>query len=77
MVKTKFLYAAILMMIPFLGITQDMINDMQKIMIRNVTVIDQAGKTGDVVVSILIDQRWLYFVQTLPQATTKANKYRV
>ncbi|MEP0131784.1 MAG: porin [Eudoraea sp.] len=73
MVKTKFLYAAILMMIPFFGITQDMINDMQKIMIRNVTVIDQAGKTGDVVVSILIDQKKLVMVTQDKIAMTKAD----
>jgi len=73
MVKTKFLYTAILMMIPFFGITQDMINDMQKIMIRNVTVIDQAGKTGDVVVSILIDQKKLVMVTQDKIAMTKAD----
>ena len=62
MLKTKFLYTAILMMIPFLGISQDMINDMQKILIRNVTVIDQSKATEDMVVSILIKQKKLDLV---------------
>ena len=73
MLKTKFLYTAILMMIPFFGITQDMINDMQKIMIRNVTVIDQAGNTKDVVVSMLIDQKKLVMVTQDKIALTKAD----
>ena len=62
MLKTKLFYTAVLMMVPFFGITQDLINDMQKIMIRNVTVIDQSGKTEDVVVSILIKQKKLDIV---------------
>ena len=73
MLKTKFLYTAILMMIPFLGITHDMINEMQKIMIRNVTVIDQAGSSKDVVVSILIDQKKLVMVTQDKIALTKAD----
>ena len=73
MLRTKFLYTAILLMIPFLGITQDMINDMQKIMIRNVTVIDQAGNAEDVVVSILIDQKKLVLVTQDKIALTKAD----
>ncbi|MDX5584295.1 MAG: porin, partial [Aureibaculum sp.] len=60
-------------LVPFLGITQDMINDMQKIMIRNVTVIDQTGKTEDVVVSILIDQKKLVLVTKDKVALTKAD----
>jgi len=62
MLKTKFLYIAILMMIPFLVISQDMINDLQNILIRNVTVIDQAGASQDVVVSILIRDKKLKLV---------------
>lgn len=73
MLKTKFLYTAILMMIPFLGITQDMINDMQKILIRNVTVIDQTGKSGDVVVSMVIDQKKLELVTQDKIAMTEAD----
>jgi len=62
MLKLKSLYTAILMMIPFLGITQDLINEMQKILVRNVTVIDQAGNSEDVVVSILIKQKELELI---------------
>ncbi|MDX2503531.1 MAG: porin, partial [Gammaproteobacteria bacterium] len=43
------------------------------IMIRNVTVIDQAGKAGDVVVSILIDQKKLELVTQDKIALTKAD----
>jgi len=46
MIKAKFLCIAILIIVPFFGITKDMINDMQKIMIRIVTVIDQGRETG-------------------------------
>jgi len=73
MLKTKFLYTAILMMIPFLGMSQDLINDMQKIMIRNVTVIDQTGKTEDVVISMLIDQKKLELVSQDMIAMTEAD----
>ncbi|MDX2503078.1 MAG: porin [Gammaproteobacteria bacterium] len=73
MIKTKFLNIAILMMIPFLAMSQDRINEMQKIIIRNVTVIDQTGKTGDVVVSILIDQKKLELVTQDKIALTKAD----
>ena len=62
MLKTKFLYAAILIMVPFFGITQDMINDLENILIRNVTVIDQERKSEDVVVSILIRDKKLKLV---------------
>jgi len=58
----KILYTIILFVLPFFGIAQDAINDMQKILIRNVTVIDQSGKTADVVVSILIKQKKLELV---------------
>ena len=62
MSKTKFLYTAILMMIPFWGISQEMVNDLQNILIRNVTVIDQNRRTEDVLVSILIKNKILELV---------------
>ena len=73
MLKTKLFYTAVLMLVPFFGITQDVINDMQKIMIRNVTVIDQSGKTEDVVVSILIKQKKLDIVTQDNIPVTKAD----
>ncbi len=39
-----------------------MVNDLQNIMIRNVTMIDPAGKTEDVVVRILLNQKKLKLV---------------
>jgi phosphate-selective porin OprO/OprP len=62
MIKTKLFHAAILMMIPFWGLSQELITDMQNILIRNVTVIDQTGKTEDEVVSILIRDKKLKLV---------------
>ncbi|MGB5385892.1 MAG: porin [Eudoraea sp.] len=50
------------MMLPFFGITQDVIIDLENILIRNVTVIDQERKSEDVVVSILIKQGKLNLV---------------
>ncbi|MGB5430547.1 MAG: hypothetical protein WBM94_12805, partial [Eudoraea sp.] len=50
------------MMLPFFGITQDAIIDLENILIRNVTVIDQERKSEDVVVSILIKQGKLNLV---------------
>lgn len=73
MLKAKLFYTAVLMLVPFFGITQDVINTMQKIMIRNVTVIDQSGKTEDVVVSILIKQKKLVLVTQDKIALTKAD----
>ena len=52
----------ILMMIPFWGMTQDIPDGLQNILIRNVTVIDQTGKTEDVIVSILIKKKKLELV---------------
>ena len=49
-------------MFPFEGISQDVINDLQNILISNVTVIDQAGTSEDVVVSILIRAKKLKLV---------------
>ena len=62
MLKLKFFCTTLLIVLPILGISQDVINDMQNIMIRNVTVIDQTGKTEDVVVNILIKQKKLELV---------------
>jgi len=57
MFKNTFLCIAILILIPPSGFAQDILNDAEKILIRNVTVIDQAKATEDVVVSILIEQK--------------------
>ena len=73
MFKTKFFYAAILMMIPFLGFSQDLINVLQNIMIRNVTVIDQTGKKEDVVVSMLIKQKKLELITQDKITVTEAD----
>jgi len=62
MLKTKFLYTVILMMLPLLGMSQEKTNDVEKILIRNVTVIDQSGKIEDIVVNVLIKQKKLNFV---------------
>ena len=73
MLKTKFLYIAILILLPFLGLCQDMINDMQSILIRNITVIDLGGETKDVVVSILIKDKKLVLVTQDKIAISKAD----
>ena len=62
MLKTKFLCATMLILLPFLGVTQDLISDMQNILIRNVMVIDQTAQTEDLVVSILIWEKKLKLV---------------
>ena len=62
MIRPKFLFITMLMMLPFFGITQDVIIDSENILIRNVTVIDQERKSEDVVVSILIKQGKLNLV---------------
>ena len=62
MIRPKFLFITMLMMLPFFGITQDVIIDLENILIRNVTVIDQERKSEDVVVSILIKQGKLNLV---------------
>lgn len=49
------------MLLPFLGIAQNL-DDMQKIIIRNVVVIDQSKKTEDIVVNILIKQKKLQLI---------------
>lgn len=73
MIKTKLFPAVILIMIPFWGMTQELITDMQNILIRNVTVIDQTGKTDDVVVSIFIKQKKLELVTKDKIELTKAD----
>lgn len=73
MLKTKFLYTAILMMIPILAVAQDMISDMQNILIRNITVIDLSGETKDAVVSILIEKKKLELVSQDKIALNKAD----
>ena len=62
MLKSKILCTAILILVPLLGISQDIMVDMQNILIRNVTVIDQTKSTEDLVVSILIKNRKLELV---------------
>ena len=58
----KTICTMVLMMIPFLGNTQNINDDIQNILIRNVTVMDQSGNTEDVVVSILIQDKKLKLV---------------
>ena len=71
-VKLKAFCIAFLIVLPVLGNAQEMINDMEKILIRNVTVIDQTGKTGDVVVNILMKGKKLELVTQDKIALTKA-----
>mgnify|MGYP001815004677 CR=1 FL=1 len=52
----------VLMMIPFYGNTQNLNDGIQNILIRNVTVMDQAGNSEEVVVSILIRDKKLKLV---------------
>ncbi len=73
MIQLKFLCTVILIVLPIFGMAQDMINDMQKIMIRNITVIDQSGKTEDVIVSILIKQKKLDIVTQDNISVSKAD----
>lgn len=73
MCKTKFLSTAILMMISFLGISQDIVNDMQKIIVRNVTVIDRTGNSEDMLVTILINEKILELVTMDKIALTDAD----
>ena len=62
MLKTKIICTAILIMFPLFGFAQDILKDFEKILIRNVTVIDQSQQTEDVVVSILIEQKELELI---------------
>ena len=62
MLKTIITCTVILIMAPIFGFAQDMINNFEKILIRNVTVIDQSQQTEDMVVSILIEQKKLELI---------------
>jgi phosphate-selective porin OprO/OprP len=73
MLKTKFLYTALLIMAPFWGISQDVINDLQNILIRNVTVIDQTGKAEDLLVELLLKQGKLSLVSQSKIALKEAD----
>ena len=50
------------MILPIVGMAQEMINDLESILIRNVVVIDQSKKTEDIVVNILIKQKKLQII---------------
>ena len=71
--KLKTICTVVLMMIPFLGNTQDINVDIKDILIRNVTMIDQSGKTGDVVVNILIKKKKLELVTQDKVAMSQAD----
>ena len=58
----KTIFTVVLIIIPFLGNTQIIIDDFQNILILNVTVMDQAGNNKDVTVSILIKKKKLVLV---------------
>ena len=62
MLRTKILSFLILIILPISVFAQDMINNLEKILIRNVTVIDQSGRTEDLVVSILIQNHELEMI---------------
>lgn len=61
-IKLTSFFMVILMVLPFVGLAQEMINDLESILIRNVTVIDQSNKTKDIVVNILIKQKKLQLI---------------
>ena len=71
--KLKTICTVVLMMIPFLGNTQNINDDIQNILIRNVIMIDQSGKTGDVVVNILMSGKKLDLVTQDKIAMTRAD----
>ena len=73
MLKTKFLCTAILILLPPSGFAQDIPKDLDKILILNVTVIDQTKKSADVVVSILIKQKKLELVSRDKIALSEAD----
>jgi phosphate-selective porin OprO/OprP len=62
MIKTQLLGIAMIIMVPFIGNSQDMINSIQNILIRNVIVIDQTGQAEDVMVELLLKQGKLSLV---------------
>jgi hypothetical protein len=57
MIKTRLLGIAMMIMVPSIGNSQDMINSIQNILIRNVIVIDQTGQAEDVMVEVLLKQQ--------------------
>ena len=73
MIKTKIFFMAILMLVPILGMTQEMTSDMAKIIIQNVTVIDQTGKTDDVIVNIFVKNKILELVSHKKISLTRAD----
>ena len=73
MIKTKIFFIAILMLVPILGKTQEMTSDMAKIIIQNVTVIDQTGKTDDVTVNIFLKNKILELVSHDKISLTRAD----
>ena len=73
MLRIILLCTAILIVAPIFVFAQDMINNFEKILIRNVTVIDQTKRTEDVVVSILIEQKKLELVSRDKMALSKAD----
>ena len=73
LIKRKTFITAILILLAVIGNAQELISDMQNILIRNVTVIDQTGKTEDVIVSILIKQKKLELVTQDKIDLTKAD----
>jgi len=73
MIKIKSFIIAILMILPFFGIAQDLINDMETVMIHNVTVIDQNKETKDISVTILIKKKKLELVTQDKVSITEAD----
>lgn len=73
MIKIKLLVIAILMILPFFGIAQDLINDMETVMIHNVTVIDQNKETEDIIVTILIKKKKLELITQDKVSITEAD----
>jgi phosphate-selective porin OprO/OprP len=71
--KLKTICTVVLMMIPLLGNTQNINDDFQNILIRNVTLMDQAGNNKDVVVSILIKKKKLELVTQDKVAMSQAD----
>ncbi len=69
----RLLFTAVLLMFTVWGHAQNLLNDFDRILIRNVTVIDQTGKTGDVVVNILMKGMKLELVTQDKIALTKAD----
>ena len=71
--KLKTICTVVLMMIPFLANTQNINDDFQNILIRNVTMMDQAGNNKDVVVNILIKKKKLELVTQDKVAMSQAD----